>query len=552
MKVIDLTDMTDENTKRLNEIADEIKNEYSKFVDLYCEKYDNLFFWATPFASRNTANDSTFIRICRILLIKSICEREKVDLVICETDEEARCIRACVSLDTLIEVKRSDVEYPIVSKFVNFILEVLRTECRVFAFLFEQIRVVLLSRKYSIEPTEEHDFVITHFLCSYISENEYYDRYFADIQAYTERKLTFLPIIIRNTSISISEELAYINSCKKYKFFVFERFIKLVDFAQIIRYFQFCKTIRKDYFEFLDMDLSPLVSLSLKEGRWNSTTMIGLLFERALKRMKRKGIKANSFVVWYEGRPNDILEVSAIRKYYPNAKCVGYESYPLAEFNLALSISQYQYYSKHAPNCMSILGSMYVKQATQFCSELKVFEIPSYRQDFLFENYEQFGSDRYRILVVLSYSTSVSKELIDSLNSSVTEMSGVDVVFKNHPINWDYELKDYGCAEALYEYEFQKGNLTDSMRGADAVIMSATSASLEVIFKNLPLIVFCPKGELRYTCLPTEGFEDMYSVVYNASELKKEILHAKSRRIDNSRIVDCVAKKNRENTEKLF
>ena len=56
--ILDFTNLSADHTRRLNEIAKELKKEYAIFVDDCCRKYgNNELFWTTPFVSRNIFND---------------------------------------------------------------------------------------------------------------------------------------------------------------------------------------------------------------------------------------------------------------------------------------------------------------------------------------------------------------------------------------------------------------------------------------------------------------------------------------------------------------
>ena len=53
-KVLDLCNMTIEDTKRINELFDEYSDKYTEFVDDLSEKHNRCeFWWVTVFASRN-------------------------------------------------------------------------------------------------------------------------------------------------------------------------------------------------------------------------------------------------------------------------------------------------------------------------------------------------------------------------------------------------------------------------------------------------------------------------------------------------------------------
>ena len=68
-KTLDLTNLDAKYTKKLNEIATDLKGEYTEFVDVYSRKYgSHHLWWALPFSSRNIYLDETFQNICYLHL----------------------------------------------------------------------------------------------------------------------------------------------------------------------------------------------------------------------------------------------------------------------------------------------------------------------------------------------------------------------------------------------------------------------------------------------------------------------------------------------------
>ena len=64
-KILDLTCLDADHTRKLNEIALNCKREYTEFVDQYSKKYGHFYlWWALPFSSRNIYLDDTFQNIC--------------------------------------------------------------------------------------------------------------------------------------------------------------------------------------------------------------------------------------------------------------------------------------------------------------------------------------------------------------------------------------------------------------------------------------------------------------------------------------------------------
>lgn len=512
--ILDFTDLSVKHTKRLNQIAHSIMQPYTSFIDDCCRKYgNNYLFWATPFASRNIFNDSNlFLSLCRILLAKECLREHKIDSIITEYKSEGRVLRALAGRDVAVNsIEKFNVR-DWLRRIINNVLFITR-------FCIHEICYLRSSRRYAL-PKYDCPISLIFFQVSGEDFDELYfrDRFFTGITEYKD--VIFYPDCLLKTSLTADEFIDKIENCTNYQFLNGYHFRKSRDLFEIFRYWQFIHRIRRDEFVYGDMDISPIIYRCLSKGRMNITSYKGLLDRIVIHRMKDAGIEIRDFILWYEGRPSDVMVASAVRAVYSNANCVGYEGYSFEELNMSEFISEFQYQSRHAPCAMAIPGKAFEQESHQFCDKIPLLHVPILRNQYTFNTYKaQRPNNPKVILLLLSYFLDVTRELLIQINKYAKGHRNCRILIKNHPTCDGYTVEDYGINDLVFQPEYVTGRLSDCLAGVDVVMASITTAGLEVLFANVPLVMVFPKGRIGVTSLPIQLRRELCKVVYDYGEL---------------------------------
>ena len=542
--ILDFTNLSSEYTKRLNEIAEEIKVDYTLFVDEYCRKYNNYLFWATPFASRNTYNDDTYLYVSRLLLAKEITEKNKsIDRIVVETRGEYLTLQSQLGSDVSITYYPKGLVGRSIRKKIESLLG--------FASYFRRhMAYIRYADKEEYVYPEDISIVIGPAICKDFDGYCFVDRYFTGIFDYHEG--LYFPYIVNTMNIPNKTVFDKIKNCNNYKF-LYDRFLVCIwDIIEIIRYWKYVNRVKKGKYLFKDIDISNIVRQSLECGKSNNTSFDGLMMRKMIGRLSSRGIIVKDFIQWYEGRPFDLLTASAIRKYYPEANYVGYEGYPLTESIPGLYISSYQYESKYSPKIMAIPSKEYEPDAHQFCKEMPLMYIPILRDEYTLREKRIIEDHKYTILVLLSYIYEASVELLKGVVDYSKKAGNICVLIKNHPTNDGYTLDDYGIKDQL-AVQYVKGKLADCLDGVDVVVTSLTSSTLEVVFANIPLVVLYPQGKLGHTCLPKKWREKLCCIAYDSRELSEKLeLTMYNGILDNSGLKEMLIPKTEANVSLLF
>ena len=400
-KILDLTCLDADHTRKLNEIALNCKREYTEFVDQYSKTYGHFYlWWALPFSSRNIYLDDTFQNICYLKLCRQIIlEDSEINHII--VDNKALYDVLLLNYKQELSKKKITLENSgrkvivsgtIIKMFRQFIRQIK---------VFFWIKLYLGSQKYNIE--DSISLLDTPLLSSCLETGKYEDRYFNDIQNYTQKKVYFLPSLINNSSMNWKE---FVNSVKKsrdYRFILKEKFINLFDYSFVLVYFAYCLMLATRKYEYGKLDVTTLIRESVLKGSYCVPSIKGVLDERFIQHLKKTNIRVENLISWYEGRPSEIMLQCAFRKAYPDSRSVGYIGFPYFEFALSEYISEEQYNQKAAPLKMTVPGAIYEKQARQFCDKVKLIRVPILRTRYKKNETEQAFSKRKILVIMIDY-----------------------------------------------------------------------------------------------------------------------------------------------------
>lgn len=543
--ILDFTNLSAKETKRLNEIAGEIKAAYTEFVDEYCRKYGSYLFWATPFASRNTYNDDTYLHVSRLLLAREIAtENPDIEGIVAETRGEYLALRNLEDLTVPVSYRKTG--------FFGKLRKKLDRWRGLASYIRRHIAYIMYADKSEFKYPEEVSIVIGPAISTDFDGYYFNDRYTTGIFDYHDG--LYLPYFVNTRHLPNKVIFDRLRNCSNYKFLYDRSLIRMSDIWEIIDYWLYVNKIKKDTFKYKGIDVSAIVRQSLEIGKGNSTSYDGLIMRKMLARLAQKGIKVQNFIQWYEGRPFDVLTASAIRKFFPEANSVGYEGFPLIESILGEYMSQYQYDSQNAPKKMAVISELYREDAVQFCKDVELLFVPSLRNEFDTDIISRKRNDgRRNILFLMSGVIEYNRYLIGMIYDHIAELTGdYHIRIKNHPTCRGCTLKDYGFDDDI-TVEYVDGKIGDCLGDVDVVVTSVTTATLEVATAGIPLIVLFPKQQIGFTAIPSSVREKSCQVIYDSSEFSEVLVNCfKNEYTDKKELMDMMLQRTTKSVQRLF
>lgn len=522
--IVDFVNLNPKQTKRLNEIAQEVKRDYTNLVNQLSSLHaDEKMWWSTPFSSRNTFTDSCFYDIClQILAIEEI-ERNHPESIIVPKMSIQRSIkrngRYAGTNIILSERKREKLK-------------------RKFQWIYIKRCVLLMKRRISciknkqdkkdirVKSSSDGVYLLcTYFIPSQFNQGTYKDRYFTGISDFSKENFIYFAQHEFN-NIKEGEILSY-NTNQLKNVFAFESFVHPGDFRAINEYVHYCKNLKIEQCEISGIDVTELVKDSIARGASNINAMYGILKGRALLRfLKKSNQKIKGIIDWYEGQPSSNIAIRELRNSYDEIPTFAYVISPCPENNLALYPSKVQLREKCVPKYFAIQGSDWKKSISQFVDDVDCVKAPSFRYQSIFNITFQQKINQNEIALVLPYTLESARQMLIACFDAIMGMDNLKISLKNHPSNANYKLRDYSITEvkyAKYDKSFVFGNMEETIKNKSIVILSETTAALEVLLSGIFTVIYIPPGRLDFSCLP-EGYEFVKNIAYDKDDIRRYIM----------------------------
>ena len=515
--IVDLSDLGAENTRRLNEIAACHKKMYTEFVDECSKRYGaDYIWWATPFSTRNISLDHTFLSICYLQLCRQIIYSDnKINRIIFDN----KALYDTVYLNFAQELERKGIRLEYRGGNTRLCRVIKNEFYGIYTQIKRIIRVKLYSGNKKIHIQDSISLIDTPMLSSCFTEEGYQDRYFTDIQKFVERKIYYVPDIMKNTSISWKDYIACAKKSVRYRFIFKENYYNLFDLFYLIRYSCYCLRRALDKYWYNELDITPLMRDSFIKGSYCGCALEGVLDYRFVKHLRDSGARVDNLISWYEGRPSEIMMQKAFRKYYPAAHSVGYEGFPLLEASLSFYLSREQVRQKSAPLKITVPGVIYERQAKQFCEKVNLIKVPILRNKYANESKSVSLDHEKKIFVILPYFEEVAKDMLHIVNEYMRRKhEPCSIIIKNHPVFTGKKIEHYLREEIFFEPQYVEGVLTECLKDINLAYTSCSTAALEVISQGVFLVDFCPAGMLVNTGIPDDIDKQVYKVVYDEKE----------------------------------
>lgn len=525
--VVDLTSMSPDNTRELNQIAQNLRKTYTEFIDSLSISYgEEPFWWDTPLVSRNPHICACFYDICLLKLALNIIDREHPHVLVVPKQQHKKAIEKNVTryMPKIIVAEgfKSRIKRRIVAKysyysFRRYIENLQEPDCS--AMQKFQGRNLTLASSPMI-PFE-------------IKDGKYTSRYYPGLLDYSS---TDVVLLLHFTFDKLQNRIKSYVPCSilvRKDLLFFEQYADMSAFKEIEDYTRWCRHFRVDSCLFDGMEVGELLNDALVDGGQDITAMKGILWGRSICRLvEQYDLKINCLIDWYEGQSSSNAMIRRFREKFPDVPTVACSHFPYGENWLSLFPSERQVEKKVVPEYFSLMGKAWENQIHQFSKDVKCIATPSFRHSKIFEMEMQENLERKGVLLVLPYFTDVATQMLRAFGEATRGMEPASigpVYIKNHPTNQNFRLSDYGIEDALFrnwDVFYLNGDLFMALHGKKVAILSKTTSTLEVMLSGAYTINFIPAGDLTAVSLPKE-VESKVTVAYNADDLRSCLITSK-------------------------
>lgn len=547
MKILDLSRMDISLTDELNQKADDLIRDYTIFIDSIIEKKtNNIFLSLLPFLSRNKFLSNAFLNVSVLFLAIDYIEKYKdIEYIVLPCRGIADSLRKYLNKK---KIKGIRISY--IKEQLSLLVVLKQWINTYFSYFQEWYNIKKYSqKKYDLEKPFE--MIDTYVLSSLFNGDEFHDRYFNNLEKYTDKKLIFPIHPVINDRTTWKEFIYAVESCKSRNFLLKENFLKLRDILYIsflpLNHLFYCLTRKK----FLNIDITSIINEDVCLTLPSLNTVIGVSYYIFIKNMYKKQVPINSLIGWYEGQPSSIGLFKAFRRYYKNKYSIGYVGMPIFHNNYGTCPSDGQIRTKTSPEYIGVIGRFFKEYLLQYNPNLCIKEVPAFRYQNLFKIKKcclSDKSDSIIIFVVLAYDKQISSDTLQMLLKCISQERNrkFDLRLKNHPVFKYFTLSDYNIERSNYStncsINFIEDDIVSYSQQVDIIVLAGFSSSLfELLLSNKPILQREELGILSSTRKIMDNYKDYYFPFYGEEDFSISLksLITKGDNISKLKRCDC-------------
>ena len=380
-----------------------------------------------------------------------------------------------------------------------------------------------LSRKNNI-PSSKITLVDNFiFKDSFAKDGYFYDRYYSGFEKFLsieeQTQVWFSP-----TLIDIKNPLDFIKiliRSKKSKFnFIFEEsWLTISDLKNSL--FSSLKSSQKikKIPDYEGLDLSPLIEENLKRDIFSPGFAKAMNKYQYFRRIKKRGIKINGFLNWFENQTIDRAFNLSAKKFYPDVTTIGYQGYIFPKYELHKNPIDLEIELNTIPNFLALISEREIEKRKKFSRKINFILAPALRYSYL-ENIQYKEPLNDLILFPLPIDINQSIQLInfaDQIDRFFDK--DVEIVLKCHPKFSIKEFKALVPASMNDKFFFSEESIEKLLTKASLVVSSASTVCIEAASVGIPVAIISNSSGLTRNPLPVPTENDLWAIIYNESDL---------------------------------
>lgn len=527
MEILDISNLTLENIKILNNISNNIKRDFNALTEELLNSTDKSIDWlVNSTTSRNPYWSDIYLNICYLVLIKQLLRENKaIEKVIVPNSELKK-----VLIDYL---KRNKISIKVISN--QSLKKNIKNKTRsLYNFMGNIYRFNLMwmsrdkRRKENIPIDHEITLIDTFFLSSMFKNDKYSDRYYNGLLEYLtddeKKRIYFVPLILVKTGF---KKIMRIAEKSDENFLFKEDYLKLNDyFFALVSPFRI-RRINFSKFKFKEFNIGPILQRDFRCHLFASA--FSILNYRFLRRLKENKVRLRLVVDWFENQPIDHAFNKGTKDFYPETYSIGYQGFIISmDSNFYIQPTKYETENGIIPDAIAVVGNGLKKQIKRFYSKLNVITAPAFRFKGIWESkrIERTNINNI-ILVALPMSLKESIEIIQLILDTIKliNLDNIKLQIKPHPFLKIGKLRGFFNRSELNNFEFIEGNFKDCVAKVKIMIGNDSSTCLETLAIGIPVIIIGSQSGLTQNPIPENVNKDIWMICYTPKELSDTISH---------------------------
>ena len=433
---IDFEDLGVLYNEELNIIAQENITKYNLlYEDISKKNSSNLIWWISSVASRNPHQTNHYLNFCKLILLsKIIKDNNKLrniyvpNLII---KNNVKLITNEFNKNIYINVKKN-------LYYINNLKRLLSFFFKNFKTLFF-LKIINFNFRKSIKIPEKNINIFEIF------DSENFDginRYYPNINNYIQDNneiFFYTDILIDNFTLYKNKIKNLYN--KNNNYLIKNQFVRITDlFIYFFYYFFKNKIIYSGKSIFFD----ELARHELANSFMSEMSFKSFLSYQVFKRLKKRGLKINNFVDWWENQPLDKSVSFAISSQFSDCNIIANLGYIPRKNEFQLSPLKIEIDLKVVPNIFLVSGKEVANVIKLFYNNIRFKIVPSLRYLDIMQKYNQALSinkltnskNKVNILVGLTIYKSESYYILNCIKNYINKSThDLQIFVKCHPSN---------------------------------------------------------------------------------------------------------------------
>lgn len=277
--------------------------------------------------------------------------------------------------------------------------------------------------------------------------------------------------------------------------------------------------------ELADFDVTGLVRSEARLGSTNGSSIAALLNYRFVKRLAERGEQPQLLVEWYENQVIDKGMILGFREFSPETRIIGYQGFIVSStINIHRRPSEHEREAGAIPDQIVVVGDGLIQQAKADCPSLDVVSGPAFRFARVHEPLRRKpDSDRISVLLLLPIASAPSLEMFRVVGAAARGAlagKGIRFLVRAHPSQGSDVRR--ALSEASW-FERSEGDLYTTLDSVDVLVGSGSSACVEALARQVPVIILGGDGGFDDNPIPSEVSGDVWSRCRDGESLVRAI-----------------------------
>lgn len=510
----------------LDEIALELRRPFVEFTtELSTHFGDNIDWWITPIACRNTYSDDFFLKLCQLRLIhRLVSQSENISEVIVDNPNIASLLISSFPQQFRVICSTSR-RYFIFKRgiivFYKFLLAVYSCLAR-----FSFSKLVPRSRRADI-PSAPISFIETIIYPESIQRGVFKDRHYPGLLEClndNEAKLIYWAPYYYGVK-NYFRLFLDIRSCRD-NFLIAEDYLTWRDYLFALLHIIRGSQLKFSSCFFMGMDVTALVFESHLSGLANGGSIEALLRYRFIYRLREAGILLSHAVDWFENQEVDHGAILALRTFYPDIFITGYQGFFASPVYLCMFPIKIEQEFNFLPHKVSVVSPCLISAVKEFNSDLRVLTAPAFR---FYKEFSVVKSKNQRLVLFVPL-PAMGRDVEIILSLMVEFFSRFPswrarclVQVKFHPSFSEKSICRMISLVGFSFFEIVNDDFENLLCNADILVGAASSSCVEAIVRGVAVIIVGSRGAITQNPLPSVLASCLWSVCYSFEDVARFI-----------------------------